>query len=75
MGLSPVRVAVAGSTGSIGRQTLEVVRAEAGTHRVVALSAGRGVDTLVQQAREFRPEAVAVADEAARRLVAEALAD
>lgn len=75
MGLSPVRVAVAGSTGSIGRQTLEVVRAEAGTHRVVALSAGRGVETLVQQAREFRPEAVAVADEAARRLVAEALAD
>ncbi len=75
MGLSPVRVAVAGSTGSIGRQTLEVVRAEAGTHRVVALSAGRGVETLVHQAREFRPEAVAVADEAARRLVAEALAD
>jgi 1-deoxy-D-xylulose-5-phosphate reductoisomerase len=75
VGLSPVRVAVAGSTGSIGRQTLEVVRAEAGTHRVVALSAGRGVETLVHQAREFRPEAVAVADEAARRLVAEALAD
>lgn len=75
MGLSPVRVAVAGSTGSIGRQTLEVVRAEGDAHRVVALSAGSAVDALVHQAREFRPEAVAVADEAARRLVAEALAD
>lgn len=74
MGLSPIRVAVAGSTGSIGRQTLDVVRAEAGTHRIVALSAATGVDTLVAQAREFRPEAVAVADERSRRLVAEALA-
>lgn len=75
MGLRPVAVAVAGSTGSIGRQTLEVIRAEAGAYTVVAISGGSSVDTLVEQAREFAPRAVAVADETARRLVADALAD
>jgi len=75
VGLSPVRVAVAGSTGSIGRQTLDVVRAQAGAYSVVAISGGSSVDVLVEQAREFGPAAVAVADETARRRVAAALAD
>ena len=56
------RVAVAGSSGSIGTQTLDVVRAEADRYAVVALSVGSSVDTLVAQAREFRPAVVAVGD-------------
>jgi 1-deoxy-D-xylulose-5-phosphate reductoisomerase len=75
MSSEPVRVAIAGSTGSIGTQTLDVVRAE-GPHRyqVVALGAGSSAEALVEQAKEFHPALVAVADERARRAVAEALA-
>jgi 1-deoxy-D-xylulose-5-phosphate reductoisomerase len=71
--MSPVRVAIAGSTGSIGTQTLEVVRAEAGAYEVTALGVGTSVDALIEQAREFRPQVVAVADPAQRRRVAEAV--
>jgi 1-deoxy-D-xylulose-5-phosphate reductoisomerase len=71
------RVAVAGSSGSIGTQTLDVIRAEnrkvPGSYEVVALAVGRGVDVVVEQAREFEPRLVVVADETARRSVAEAL--
>ncbi|MBI2711214.1 MAG: 1-deoxy-D-xylulose-5-phosphate reductoisomerase [Actinobacteria bacterium] len=63
MSPGPVRVAVAGCTGSIGTQTLEVVAAEPDRYRVVALGAsGRDVDRLVDQARAVRPELVAVQD-------------
>jgi 1-deoxy-D-xylulose-5-phosphate reductoisomerase len=68
-----VRVAIAGSTGSIGAQTLEVVRAEAGRFEVVGLGAGSSVERLVDQAREHRPAVVAVADPARRAEVAAAL--
>ena len=56
-------VSLVGSTGSIGRQTLDVVRAEPDRYRIVALGASTSVDALVAQAREFRPERVAIADE------------
>jgi 1-deoxy-D-xylulose-5-phosphate reductoisomerase len=73
--VEPVRVAVAGSSGSIGTQTLDVVRAEgADRYRVVALGVGSSVDVLVDQAHEFRPEVVAVADASRRPRVVEALA-
>jgi 1-deoxy-D-xylulose-5-phosphate reductoisomerase len=68
-----MRVAVAGSSGSIGVQTLDVVRAEGDPYRVTALAVGSSVDTVVAQAREFRPSLVVVVDEAARRAVADAL--
>ena len=55
-------LAIAGSTGSIGTQALDVVRAAGGRFRVVALGAGSSVDLLARQAREFRPEVVALAD-------------
>jgi 1-deoxy-D-xylulose-5-phosphate reductoisomerase len=58
-------VALVGSTGSIGRQAVEVVRAEAGRYEVVALGAHRSVDVLAEQAAELRPAVVAVADEQA----------
>jgi 1-deoxy-D-xylulose-5-phosphate reductoisomerase len=71
--MSAVRVAVAGSSGSIGTQTLDVIRAEAGRYEVVALGVGSAVDVLIAQAHEFRPKVVAVADPSRRAEVAEAL--
>jgi len=56
---APRRVAVLGSTGSIGRQTLDVVRAYPDRFRVVALAARGNVALLAEQAREFAPALVA----------------
>ena len=53
------KIAVLGSTGSIGTQTLDVVRAN-GDLEVEALSAGSNIDLLEQQIREFRPKLAAV---------------
>ena len=67
-------VAVAGSTGSIGTQTLDVVAAEPERYRVVALGAGGGnVELLVDQARATGAGIVAVVDEARAGEVAAAL--
>jgi 1-deoxy-D-xylulose-5-phosphate reductoisomerase len=75
--MTPTRVAIAGSTGSIGTQTLEVVDAEnsrlPGSYEVVALAVGSSAAAVIEQARRCSPSLVAVADEAARREVAEAL--
>ena len=68
-----MRVAIAGSSGSIGAQTLDVIRAEAGRYEVVALGVGSSVDVLIEQAKEFRPKVVAVAQESRRAEVAAAL--
>jgi 1-deoxy-D-xylulose-5-phosphate reductoisomerase len=56
------RVAVAGSSGSIGTQTLDVVRSERDRYDVVALSVSSSIERLVEQAREFSPRVVAVDD-------------
>lgn len=53
-----IGVAVLGSTGSIGTQTLDVIRALGGRLRVVALAAGRNTDLLYRQVAEFRPSLV-----------------
>jgi 1-deoxy-D-xylulose-5-phosphate reductoisomerase len=71
--VSAVRVAVCGSSGSIGTQTLEVISGDPEQFEVVALSVHGSVDAVVAQARAWRPKVVAVADAAARALVAEAL--
>ncbi len=72
--MTPVRVAIAGSTGSIGTQTLDVIRAEGpDRYQVVALGVGSSISQLIQQAREFRPAVVAVADPSRRTEVAAAL--
>jgi 1-deoxy-D-xylulose-5-phosphate reductoisomerase len=52
------RLAVLGSTGSIGRQTLDVVRALPERFHIVALAAGRNIDILAGQIREFKPKFV-----------------
>ena len=67
------RVAIAGSTGSIGTQTLDVVRAEPGEYEVVALGVGSSIEALIAQANEFRPKLVVVADPTKRAAVASAL--
>ena len=64
-------ISVLGSTGSIGRQTLQVAE-ELGL-RVVALTAGRQIDLLEQQARQFRPCLAAVYEESAARELRERL--
>ena len=56
------RVAVVGSTGSIGTQALDVLRSAPDRFTVSALGAARSVDLLAAQAEEFRPEVVAIAD-------------
>jgi 1-deoxy-D-xylulose-5-phosphate reductoisomerase len=56
-------VAILGSTGSIGTQTLDVVRAEPDRFEVVALGAFSSVEVLAEQAAEMRPRIVAIADQ------------
>jgi len=61
-----MQISLLGSTGSIGRNTLQVVRETEGPVSVVALAAGRNLDELLAQVREFRPELISVADEATK---------
>jgi 1-deoxy-D-xylulose-5-phosphate reductoisomerase len=55
----PRKIALLGSTGSIGRQTLDVVRAYPEAFEIVALAARNNIDLLIEQIREFRPKLVA----------------
>ena len=57
------KLAILGSTGSIGTQTLDVVREHPDRFEVYAICAHRSVDKLVEQAVAFRPEVVCIADE------------
>lgn len=59
----PKQLAILGSTGSIGTQTLDVVRSNPDRFAVYAICAHRSVDLLVEQAKEFKPEVVCIADE------------
>ena len=69
------RVAIAGSTGSIGKQTLEVIAAsESGKYQLVALGANSSADEIIKQAKTFKPNLVVVNDESARKIVARELA-
>jgi 1-deoxy-D-xylulose-5-phosphate reductoisomerase len=56
-----ITLGILGSTGSIGRQALEVVKALSGEIKVTALAAGRNVELLAAQAKDFRPHVVAIA--------------
>lgn len=57
------QICILGSTGSIGTQALDVVRQHPDRYEVYALTANNSVDKLVEQAREFHPAAVVVANE------------
>jgi len=69
------QIALLGSTGSIGTQALDVVRDNTDRFEIYALVARQNVDLLAQQAREFRPEVVVIADEQYYAPLKEALAD
>ncbi len=66
MGSKVKRLAVLGSTGSIGRQTLDIVRSFPGRLRVVGLAAGGNAALLAQQIEEFKPKCIAVESAKAR---------
>jgi 1-deoxy-D-xylulose-5-phosphate reductoisomerase len=69
------RVAVLGSTGSIGVNTLDVIRAHPDRFQVVALTAGRQVERLAQQCLEFKPRIAVVADAAGAAQLRQLLAE
>ena len=68
-------IAILGSTGSIGTQTLQVVEEHPECFEVYAITANQRVDDLIAQARKFKPEAVVIADETKYTQLKEARAD
>ncbi|ABK44354.1 1-deoxy-D-xylulose 5-phosphate reductoisomerase [Magnetococcus marinus MC-1] len=72
--MSSKGIAILGSTGSIGVNTLDVCAQHPDRYRVVALSAGQNSARMIAQAKHFRPEVVAMADTKAAAEVTEALA-
>lgn len=66
-------LAILGSTGSIGTQTLQVVEANPDRFRVEVLTANNNVDLLVQQALKFKPDSVVIANEGKYQQLREAL--
>ena len=66
-------VAILGSTGSIGTQTLNVIDRHSELFEVYALTAHSNIDLLVEQAKKYRPEVVAIADERHYKILREAL--
>ena len=69
------RIAILGSTGSIGTQALEVVKEQSDVFEVDILTANSNCDLLIQQALEYRPNTVVIADESKYKLVSDALWD
>ena len=69
------QLAILGSTGSIGTQTLDVVHQHPEAFGVYALTAHRSIDLLIQQAIEFNPAVVCIADESLYQPLREALSD
>ena len=68
------KIAVLGSTGSIGTQTLEIAREYKGI-KIEAMSAHSNIDLIEKQAREFKPKTVCVTDEEKARDLKMKLAD
>ena len=67
------RVAILGSTGSIGTQTLEVIRQHPENFQVEVLTAQNNCDLLIKQALEFQPNAVVITNESKYQVVRDAL--
>ena len=57
------QIAILGSTGSIGKQALDVIASHPDEYEVYALTANNSVDLLIEQALRFKPEAVVIANE------------
>lgn len=69
------KICILGSTGSIGVQTLEVIKEHSNLFEAYVLTAGRNAELLIKQAREFRPYAVVIADDSQYNKVKEGLHD
>ncbi|MDH6354338.1 1-deoxy-D-xylulose-5-phosphate reductoisomerase [Dysgonomonas sp. PH5-45] len=69
------KIAILGSTGSIGTQALDVVRQHSDKFEVYALTANNSLDLLIKQAREFQPEVVVIANEAKYSALKDALSN
>lgn len=69
------RVAIAGSTGSIGKQTLDFIEQSQDQFQVVGLGIGTSAEAVIAQAKQWKPSVIAVADESARLKVSKALPD
>jgi 1-deoxy-D-xylulose-5-phosphate reductoisomerase len=69
------RIAILGSTGSIGTQTLEVIEKNPGHFLLEVLTANKNTEQLIRQARNFLPNHVVIADEKSYPAVRDALAD
>ncbi len=67
-------VSILGSTGSIGRQSLDII-SRLPEIRVAALTAGTSVERMAQQCRQFRPELAVMATEEAAKALTEAISD
>ncbi|MBP3929580.1 MAG: 1-deoxy-D-xylulose-5-phosphate reductoisomerase [Peptostreptococcaceae bacterium] len=65
------KISILGSTGSIGTQTLDVVRANRDKFEVVAISANSSINLLLEQIKEFKPKYVAVYNEASAKALKE----
>ena len=74
-GERPKNLAILGSTGSIGTQTLEVVASYPERYSVYAICAHRSIDKLIEQARQFQPEVVCIADESLYEELSRRLSD
>ncbi len=69
------RIAILGSTGSIGTQALEVIAQNPSHFEVEVLTANNNIDLLIEQSRQFKPNAVVVANECRYNTLSEALKD
>lgn len=75
MNSQPKKIAILGSTGSIGTQALEVISEHPDLFEAFALTAGNNVELLIQQARKFQPEMVVIANDLHYLKLKEALSD
>ncbi len=66
-------IAILGSTGSIGKQALEIIEQHSDIFRPVVLTAGTNADLLISQAKKFKPQYVVIADETQYQTVSEEL--
>lgn len=69
------KIAILGSTGSIGTQALDVIEEHSDLYEAYVLTANNSVEKLISQARKFQPEAVVIANERHYETVKEALSD
>lgn len=69
------RIAILGSTGSIGKQTLDVIREFPDKFEVEVLTANNNIELLIQQAREFIPNTIVIANESKLNELRDALSD